>query len=70
MVLVGQPGLVELLRKQEFRQFAQRISADYFIQPLTLIETEYYIKHRITVAGGDAYLFKRAVYATIYYHKW
>jgi general secretion pathway protein A len=68
LVLVGQPELVELLRKKELRQFAQRVSADYFLQPLTFRETEQYIKHRITVAGGKENLFRPTAYATVYYH--
>ena len=68
LILVGQPELVELLRKKELRQFAQRVSADYFLEPLTYRETEKYIKHRITVAGGDENLFKPTAYATVYYH--
>jgi general secretion pathway protein A len=68
LILVGQPELVELLRKKELRQFAQRVSADYFLQPLSFSETQKYIEHRITVAGGDDNLFKQTAYATVYYH--
>ncbi len=68
LVLVGQPELVELLRQKELRQFAQRVSADYFLQPLTFRETGNYIKHRISVAGGDDNLFRQTAYATVYYH--
>jgi len=68
LVLVGQPELVELLRKKELRQFAQRVSADYMLQPLTFRETEKYIKHRIAVAGGNDNLFKPTAFATVYYH--
>jgi general secretion pathway protein A len=68
LILVGQPELVELLRKKELRQFAQRVSADYFLQPLSFSETQKYIEHRITVAGGDGNLFKQTAYATVYYH--
>jgi len=68
LVLVGQPELVELLRQKELRQFAQRVSADYFLEPLTFRETENYIKHRISVAGGDDNLFRQTAYATVYYH--
>jgi general secretion pathway protein A len=35
LILVGQPELVEMLRKKELRQFAQRVSADYLLQSLT-----------------------------------
>lgn len=68
LILVGQPELVELLRKKELRQFAQRVSADYLLQPLTFQETERYIRHRIKVAGGDENLFAQTAFATVYYH--
>lgn len=68
LILVGQPELVEMLRKKELRQFAQRVSADYLLQPLTYKETESYIRHRIKVAGGDENLFAQTAYATVYYH--
>ncbi len=68
LILVGQPELVEMLRKKELRQFAQRVSADYLLQPLTFRETERYIKHRIMVAGGDENLFAQTAFATVYYH--
>jgi type II secretory pathway predicted ATPase ExeA len=68
LILVGQPELIEMLRKKELRQFAQRVSADYLLQPLTFRETERYIRHRIEVAGGDEDLFAQTAYATVYYH--
>jgi type II secretory pathway predicted ATPase ExeA len=68
LILVGQPELIEMLRKKELRQFAQRVSADYLLQPLTYRETEKYIKHRIKIAGGDENLFAQTAFATVYYH--
>ena len=68
LILVGQPELIDLLRRNDLRQFAQRVSADYFLQPLTFKETEQYIKHRISVAGGDEKLFAQTAFATVYYH--
>lgn len=68
LILVGQPELVELLRRKELRQFAQRVSADYLLQPLSFSETERYIRHRIKVAGGDEDLFAQTAFATVYYH--
>jgi type II secretory pathway predicted ATPase ExeA len=68
LILVGQPELIEMLRKKELRQFAQRISADYLLMPLTFKETQDYIKHRIRIAGGDEDLFAPTAYATVYYH--
>lgn len=68
LILVGQPELLEMLRKKELRQFAQRVSADYLLQPLTFQETQKYIRHRIKVAGGNDDLFALTAFATVYYH--
>ncbi len=68
LILVGQPELIEMLRRKELRQFAQRVSADYFLQPLTFGETARYIQHRIEVVGGDKNLFAQTAFATVYYH--
>jgi type II secretory pathway predicted ATPase ExeA len=68
LILVGQPELVELLRRKELRQFAQRVAADYLLQPLTFGETQHYIRHRIKIAGGDEDLFAQTAFAAVYYH--
>ena len=68
LILVGQPELVEILKKKELRQFAQRVSADYYLQPLSFKETEEYIKHRLRIAGGDENLFAQTAFATVFYH--
>jgi len=68
LILVGQPELIEMLRKKELRQFAQRVSADYLLQPLTFQETQRYIRHRIKIAGGNENLFALTAFATVYYH--
>ena len=68
LILVGQPELLEILKKKELRQFAQRVSADYLLQPLTFVEMQRYIKHRIKVAGGNEHLFALTAFATVYYH--
>ena len=68
LVLVGQPELLVMLKKKELRQFAQRVSADYLLQPLTFQETQKYIRHRIKVAGGADNLFALTAFATVYYH--
>lgn len=68
LILVGQPELVEKLKMKELRQFAQRVSADYYLRPLSFRETEQYIKHRLKVAGGDENLFAQTAFATVFYH--
>ena len=60
IVLVGQPELREKLRRPELVQFAQRITVDYHLEPLTAEETRELIRHRLQVAGGDPALFTEA----------
>jgi general secretion pathway protein A len=58
IMLVGQPELRDKLARPDLRQFAQRISVDFHLRPLNLEETDAYIRHRLTVAGGDGRLFQ------------
>jgi len=61
LILVGQAGLRETLRRPEMEQFAQRIAVDYHLASLEGEETRAYIRHRIKVAGGsDPLLFDDA----------
>lgn len=57
MVLLGQPELRSMLRRPELEQFSQRISVDFHLKRLDEEETKAYIKHRLTVAGGNPDLF-------------
>jgi len=69
VILVGQAGLRDTLRRPEMEQFAQRIAVDYHLEPLDLQETHAYIRHRIKVAGGDSIrLFAPAAREAIYEH--
>jgi len=52
--LVGQPELEAKLSRPELRQLRQRIAVHYRLRPLNAQDTERYIHHRITVAGGYA----------------
>lgn len=51
IILVGQPELNELLARPQLRQLSQRITARFHLMPLTLGETQAYIRHRLAVAG-------------------
>ena len=64
--LVGQAGLRDLLRRPDLEQFAQRISVDYHLEPLNAQETHDYIRHRLTVAGGDPELFDEAASESVF----
>ena len=68
LVLIGQPQLAETLRKPELRQFAQRISVDYHLTPLTQDEATDYIRHRLATAGGDPKLFTDAACQAIHHY--
>lgn len=57
IVLVGQPELQDLLKRNELRQLAQRITARYHLLPLTQGQTVAYIKHRLHIAGCDKGIF-------------
>jgi len=56
-ILIGQPELRGLLRRNELRQFAQRIAIEYHLEALQLDETLAYVRHRVRVAGGHDELF-------------
>jgi general secretion pathway protein A len=53
IVLVGQSELQEMLARRDLRQLAQRVTARYHLAPLNRRETDDYIRHRLSVAGGD-----------------
>ncbi|QFU05844.1 hypothetical protein FIU82_12700 [Pseudoalteromonas sp. THAF3] len=67
IILVGQPELQTLLRRNELRQLAQRITARYHLLPLALTQVDAYIKHRLKVAGGRQTLFDKG--AVKYVHQ-
>jgi type II secretory pathway predicted ATPase ExeA len=66
IILVGQPGLRDKLSRPDLEQFAQRIAVDYHIEPLNADETRNYIRHRLTIAGGDPELFEKDAALTVY----
>jgi general secretion pathway protein A len=57
ILLVGQPELRAKLSRPKLKQFAQRVSVDFHLMPLERIDTHAYIRHRLTIAGGDPALF-------------
>jgi len=66
VVLVGQRELRDTLRRPELVQFAQRISVDYHLEPLSEEETTGYIRHRLEVAGGNPDIFPEAACKAVY----
>ncbi|BAJ00862.1 ExeA family protein [Shewanella violacea] len=66
VILIGQPELQQLLRRQELRQLAQRITARYHLLPLTLEEVGLYVQHRLRVAGRHEPLFNPSSIKTLH----
>ena len=66
ILLVGQPELRDKLQRPELTQFAQRVSVDFHLESLTPNEACAYIRHRLTVAGGNPELFAPQAIAFIH----
>ncbi len=60
LILVGQLELKDKLRTPELRQFAQRVSSDFHLRPLSPEEVTKYIDHRLNAVGCQQQLFSRA----------
>jgi MSHA biogenesis protein MshM len=67
IVLFGQPELNRKLELDSIRQLAQRITFHYHLGPLTRDDLDYYVAHRLRVAGfTGARLFARGAVAKLY----
>ena len=52
LILLGQPELRYKITAPELRQFAQRVTATYHLDPMDLTTTRQYIRHRLEHVGG------------------
>ena len=67
IVLFGQPELNKHLEQNSIRQLAQRITFHYHLGPLTRDDMEYYLAHRLRVAGyTGSRLFSRGAIKGLY----
>jgi general secretion pathway protein A len=57
LILVGQPELRDLLKRQDLRQLTQRISAAYHLNSLSISEAQDYIEYRLKIAGASTKIF-------------
>jgi len=64
--LVGQYEFNTLIVRPENRAIAQRITLNYYIEPLTLSETGEYIRHRLRIAGTVEKIFNPSAIKEIY----
>lgn len=67
IILVGQPELLDKFYEPSMSQLAQRVSAEYNLQPLTLNETLKYVRYRTRAAGAERELFELAALLGVYY---
>lgn len=67
IVLFGQPELNRKLESESIRQLAQRITFHYHLGPLGRDDLDYYVAHRLRVAGfGGARLFSASAISRLY----
>lgn len=66
VVLIGQPELQVLLRRNELRQLAQRVTARYHLLPLTEEEMRQYVDHRLSVANLHQSPFNKEALAQLF----
>lgn len=67
IILVGQPELLITLKREDLRQFVQRISVHCHLTSLTAIETSAYIRHRLSVVGGKPEIFDDIACAAVHH---
>ncbi len=63
---VGQYEFNEIIRRPENRAVAQRLTLNYYIEPLTVEETGEYIQHRLKIAGTTERIFHPSAVKAIY----
>jgi len=67
IVMFGQPELDRKLQQEAIRQLNQRITFHYHLGPLTRDDLEFYISHRLSVAGyTGSRLFERGAVKALY----
>jgi general secretion pathway protein A len=61
LILVGQPELRDIILRPDLRQFAQRVTSTYHLNPLDTATTQAYIEHRLKAVGGTGLEITNAV---------
>ena len=64
IIFAGQPGFNQILSSN--KALRNRLAFNYVIEPLTEIETEKYIAHRLKVAGSESRIFSSNAIHEIY----
>ena len=68
VILVGQPELEQQFHDPSMSQLAQRVSAEYRLRALNLLETMSYIQFRMDAAGGKDHVFDTMSLMAVYYY--
>ncbi|GAB2650905.1 ExeA family protein [Arenimonas aestuarii] len=68
ILLLGQPELRDMLARPDLRQLAQRVTARFHLTPMDGAETEAYLRHRFSVAGGTRFPFTKLAVKRIHHH--
>ncbi|MGD9009585.1 MAG: AAA family ATPase, partial [Desulfobacteraceae bacterium] len=63
---VGQQEFNNILLTRQNRALAQRITARYHIEPLTIEETGHYIAHRLKIGGSEKKIFKPSAVKSVF----
>lgn len=66
IILLAQPEFLDILKQDNMKQLAQRITARFHLSPLNESECEHYIQHRLNVAGSHYDPFPRAIKKQIF----
>lgn len=66
VILIGQPELRDMLKRNDLRQLAQRVTARFHLSPLSRDEVGRYINHRLAVSGQPLSLFPNRVLKRVY----
>ena len=67
IVMFGQPELDKKLHQEAIRQLSQRITFHYHLGPLSRDDMEFYVSHRLSVAGyAGSRLFDRRAIQSLY----
>ena len=55
--LVGQNEVIDIIKDEKNKALRQRLTVHFTLEPLAELETQKYIKHRLSVAGSKADIF-------------
>ena len=66
LVLVGQPELRATVRRQDLRQFAQRVAASFHLEAMDARTVGAYIGHRLRLSGAERNLFSETASDLVY----